>query len=241
MTEVSGEALITCDWRDLLITTWAVDPAVLQPFVPARTTLDLWEGQALLSIVGVRFLNLQLAGIAVPFHQQFEQINFRFYVRRKIGDIERRGVVFLKQIVPSASMSLIATLLYNESYLTTPTRHEITAGEQGWDVYEWMVAGRWNRVSAVRNGARYTPSSDSLEAFIQDRAWSYTRQADGSTVEFETEHPAWSIYDTEEMMLDCDVAPLIGEQFIPALSAEPISTFIAAGSAVTMYPGRLIS
>ena len=241
MTEVSGDALITCEWRDLLMTTWAVDPALLQPYLPARTTLDLWQGQALMSIVGVRFLNLHLAGIAVPFHQQFEQINFRFYVRRKIADIERLGVVFLKQIVPSASMSLIATLLYNESYLTTPTRHDITSGEQGWDVYEWMVSGRWNRISATRNGELYTPSGDSLEGFIQNRQWSYTRQADGSTVEFETEHPSWEIYDTEEMMLDCDVAPLIGEQFIPVLSQDPISTFVAAGSPVTLYPGRLIS
>jgi hypothetical protein len=29
-------------------------------------------------------------------------------------------------------------------------------------------------------------------------------------VEFEAQHPAWPIYATEEMMLDCDVAPLIG-------------------------------
>lgn len=241
MTEVSGNTLITCEWRDLLMTTWAVDPALVEPYVPARTTLDLWEGQALLSIVGVRFLNLQLAGISVPFHQQFEQINFRFYVRRQVGDTERPGVVFLKQIVPSASMSLVATLLYNESYLTTPTRHEITKGEQGWDVYEWMVSGRWNRISAIRHGKPRMPARDSLEAFIADRRWSYTRRSDGSTVEFETEHPSWAIYDTEEMMLDCDVAPLIGEQFIPVLSQAPISTFVATGSAVTLHPGRSFS
>jgi uncharacterized protein YqjF (DUF2071 family) len=241
MTEVSGDALISCEWRDLLMATWAVDPALLEPYVPARTTLDLWNGQALLSIVGVRFLNLQLAGISVPFHQQFEQINFRFYVSRHIADTERKGVVFLKQIVPSASMSLVATMLYNESFLTTPTRHEIRAGEQGWDVYEWMVGGRWNRVSAVRNGATVMPSDASLESFIKDRPWSYTRQADGSTVEFETRHPSWAIYQTEEMMLDCDVAPLIGARFIPVLSADPISAFVAVGSPVTLYPGRVIS
>jgi uncharacterized protein YqjF (DUF2071 family) len=241
MIEVSGNSLITCEWRDLLMATWAADPALLEPYLPARTTLDLWNGQALLSIVGVRFLDLQLAGITVPFHQQFEQINFRFYVSRRIADIERRGVVFLKQIVPSASMSLVATLLYNETYLTTPTRHEITSGEQGWDVYEWMVAGRWNRVSAVRHGDVYLPASNSLEAFIKDRPWSYTRQADGSTVEFETAHPSWTVSDTEEMLLDCDVASLVGEPFIPVLSADPISTFVATGSAVTLHPGRSIS
>jgi uncharacterized protein YqjF (DUF2071 family) len=240
MAQVSGSDLIRCEWRDLLMATWATDPALLEPHLPAHTTLDLWHDQALLSIVGVRFLNLEVAGFGVPLHQQFEQINFRFYVRREIGQATRRGVVFLKQIVPSASMALVATLLYNESYLTTPTRHEVKSGEQGWTVYEWLVSGRWNRVSAVRNGAPYLPADNSLETFIQNRPWAYTRQADGSTVEFEVEHPPWPVFATEEMMLDCDVTPLIGAQYADVLTAPPISTFVAVGSAVTLHSGRTI-
>lgn len=241
MAQVSGTSLITCEWRDLLMATWAVDPSLIAPHVPARTMLDLWDDQALLSIVGVRFLNLEVAGFGVPFHQQFEQINFRFCVRREIGGITRPGAVFLKQIVPSSSMALVATLLYNETYLTTATRGEIQPGEKGWTLYEWMVSGRWNRVSATRSGAPYRPADDSLEAFIKDRPWSYTRQADGSTVEFEAEHPAWDVWRTEEMTLDCDVAPLIGAQYVPVLSAPPISTFVAVGSATTLHPGRRIA
>ena len=223
------------------MSTWAVDPGVLQPYVPARTTLDLWNGAGLLSVVGVRFLNLRVGDLAIPFHQAFEQINFRFYVRREMDDGTRRGVVFLKQIVPSSAMTLIATLLYNESFLTTATRHEITRAEQGWTVYEWRVEGRWNRIFATRHGRPVVPATDSIETFIKDRPWSYTRQADGSTVEFEAQHPSWAIHATEEMMLDCDVAPLIGAQFIPVLSAQPLSTFVAVGSEVTLHPGRGIS
>jgi uncharacterized protein YqjF (DUF2071 family) len=235
MSPVSGNALISCAWRDVLITTWTVDAALLAPYLPAGTTLDLWNSRGLLSIVGVRFLDLRVAGLAMPFHQEFEQINFRFYVRREAKE-DRRGVVFLKQIVPSSSMSLIATLLYNESFLTTATRHEITRVEEGWTLYEWMVGGRWNRISATRHGAPVMPGSDSIETFIKDRPCAYTRQADGSTVEFEVQHPAWPIYATEEMMLDCDVAPLIGAPFVPVLSAQPVSTFVAAGSEVTLHP-----
>jgi uncharacterized protein YqjF (DUF2071 family) len=241
MAQVSGTGVITCEWRDLLMATWAVDPALVEPHVPRRTTLDLWHGQALLSIVGVRFLNLQVADVAVPFHRQFEQINFRFYVRREMAGISRRGVVFLKQIVPSSSMALVATLLYNESYLTTATRHEIQPGEKGWTLYEWMVSGRWNRISATRSGGSYLPADSSIEAFIENRPWSYTRQADGSTLEFLAEHPPWEVWPTEEMLLDCDVAPIVGAEYVPVLSAPPISTFVAVGSAATLHPGRTIA
>jgi uncharacterized protein len=240
MFQVGGDALITCAWRDVLITTWAVDAALLEPYRPAGTTLDMWNGHGLLSIVGMRFLDLQVAGVAMPFHQDFEQINFRFYVRRDTEE-DRRGVVFLKQIVPSSSMALIATLLYNESFLTTATRYDITRAAQGWTLYEWMVAGRWNRVSAIRRGEPIMPGSDTIETFIKDRPWAYTRQADGSTVEFEAQHPVWPIYSTHEMLLDCDVVPLIGAPFVPVLSAQPLSTFVATGSDVTLHPGRSIS
>ena len=40
MFQVGGDALITCAWRDVLITTWAVDAALLEPYRPAGTTLD---------------------------------------------------------------------------------------------------------------------------------------------------------------------------------------------------------
>jgi uncharacterized protein len=239
MAEVD-DALITMEWRHILTATWAVHPSLLASMVPARTTLDLWDGDALLSLVGMRSLNAQIAGLPVPLHQDFDQIALRFYVRREIGGTVRRGVVFIKQIVPSVSMTLLARLLYNEDYITTDTRHDIQPGEQGWTVYEWLVGNRWNRLSAIRSGELVSPAEHTVEEFIGYRPWGYSRQADGSTMELRAEHQRWDVWPTQEMLLDCDVAPLFGSEYVPVLSAQPISTFVAVGSAVSLDVGSLI-
>ena len=39
---------------------YEIPPAVLEPLVPQHTVLDLFEGRALASIVGFRFLNTHI-------------------------------------------------------------------------------------------------------------------------------------------------------------------------------------
>jgi hypothetical protein len=46
------------------------------------------------------FADTRLAGVPVPFHRRFEEVNLRFHVRRETGGETRRGVVFVKEIVP---------------------------------------------------------------------------------------------------------------------------------------------
>ena len=53
---------LTADWRNLLMLNYAVDAALLAPFVPRGTELDLWRGEALVSLVGFQFLKTRLRG-----------------------------------------------------------------------------------------------------------------------------------------------------------------------------------
>lgn len=73
-----------------------IEPAVLLPYVPSGTELDLWDGRHLISVVGFLFRKTCVLGIAIPWHRDFEEVNLRFYVKRKAEDGWRRGVVFIK-------------------------------------------------------------------------------------------------------------------------------------------------
>ena len=240
MAEVDN-GLITLDWQHLLTATWAVHPSLLAPMVPARAILDLWNGDALLSLVGMRAVNVRVSGLPVPLHQDFDQISMRFCVRREVAGETRRGLVFVKQIVPSASMTLVDRLLYHANYVNAPTRHDIEPGEQGWTSYEWLVGERWNRFSAVRAGAAVAPAEQSIEEFISHRPWAYSRQADGSTLESCAEHPRWEVWPAQEMLLDCDVAPLFGVEYVPVFASQPIATFVAVGSTVALNTPRRVT
>ena len=44
-------------------------------------------------LVGFLFLNTSVFGVGIPFHRDFEEVNLRFYVRRKVNDGWRRAGV----------------------------------------------------------------------------------------------------------------------------------------------------
>jgi len=237
-TSLAG--LLSAQWRDLVMLSYEVDPLLLVPHVPAGTSLDFHDGRALVTVVGFRVLATRIAGIPLPLHQDFEQVNFRFYVWRKVGAEIRRGAVFLKEIVPSLSMTLGARLFWGENYVSAPMRHEVTQGEHGWASYEWQASNRWNRVAATRNGAPVPAPPASVEAFVQERRWGYARQANGATLEYHVEHPSWEVSPVSDPTLDCDVAAVYGVQFVTTLSRPPVSAFIATGSEAVLQPGTTL-
>src|SRR5262245_38215678 len=105
---------LTAEWRDLIMANYEVDPSLLASRVPAGTKLDLHEGKCFVSIVGFMFLDTRVLGFLVPFHVNFEEVNLRFYVRREVGEETRRGVVFVKEIVPRFAIAAVARTLYGE-------------------------------------------------------------------------------------------------------------------------------
>jgi uncharacterized protein YqjF (DUF2071 family) len=95
---LTAPAFLTAQWRDLAMLNYEVDPVVLASLVPAGTELDAWSGRTFVSVVGFRFLDTRVRGVAIPRHRNFEELNLRFYVRRRAEDGWRRGVVFVKEI-----------------------------------------------------------------------------------------------------------------------------------------------
>jgi uncharacterized protein YqjF (DUF2071 family) len=229
---------LTAEWRDLAMLNYDIDPTVLTSRVPYRTELDSWNGRTFISIVGFRFLDTRVRGLAIPRHRNFEELNLRFYVRRKTADGWRRGVVFLKEIVPRRTIARLARAVYNENYFALPMRHEISpASSSRRAVYEWFHAKRWNGLMLDFAGTPYVPAEDSEEAFITEHYWGYARQRDGGTVEYQVEHPRWPVLRATRATLDCDVASFYGPEFTSFLCGPPSSAFIAEGSAVTVRRG----
>ena len=101
---------LTANWRYLAMLNFAVDPKILEPLVPSETELDFHEGQTFLSVVGFLFLDTRVIGMPIPLHRDFEEVNLRFYVRRKSADQWRRGVVFVRELVPRAAIAIVARL-----------------------------------------------------------------------------------------------------------------------------------
>lgn len=235
---MTAPVFLTARWTHLLMLNYEIDPAVLAPYVPAGTTLDTWQGRALVSMVGFHFLDTRVRGFAIPFHRHFDEVNLRFYVRRETPDEVRRGVVFIKEIVPKRAIAWVARTLYNENYVALPMRHDDTLPEGRDLAYQWQYDGSWYVLGGKTKGDAYLADEDAEEAFITEHYWGYARQRDGGTMEYQVEHPRWKVWQVADPVFEEDVTALYGPAFAEALSAQPTSAFVADGSAVSVRQGQ---
>ena len=233
---------LTAEWRDLVMLNYEVDPKVLTRRVPAGTELDAWQGRTLVSLVGFRVLRTRVLGISIPFHRDFEEVNLRFYVRRKGPEGWRRGVVFVKELVPKWAIAWVARTIYNENYVSLPMRHRVDppgAGTDGLAEYGWRLNGSWYRLSARMQGTPSIPPAGSEEEFITVHYWGYALQGDGSSLEYQVEHPQWAVWSASEAVFEGDPGPLYGPEFAPFLTGPPVSAFVAVGSPIIVRKGVL--
>jgi uncharacterized protein YqjF (DUF2071 family) len=230
---------------------YAVDPdwlrALLATLIPAGTELDQFEGKAYVSLVGFRFLRTRVRGLWIPFHSDFDEVNLRFYVRRPGISPIRRGVVFLREVVPRYAIAKVAQVVYHEKYIALPMSHQVIepTSEHGrvQAEYRWRYQGQWNRLRVAGSGRPALTAEGSLDQFITEHYWGYAAQPDGGSLEYAVAHDPWRVWTATEASFQGDtekLTGLYGPQLANLLGSEPDSAFLAEGSAVTVYSGNRI-
>ena len=234
-----ASTFLTAAWQNLVMANYVVDPAVLAPYLPNKTELDLFNGKAYVSLVGFMFKDTRILGFRIPFHVNFEEVNLRFYVRYNDNGTWKRGTVFIKEIVPKPAISFIANLVYHEKYITRKMKHTMTETSADMALsYQWKHRGKWNGVEAtVEKPAR--PMLPGSEAeFIAEHYWGYSKYSDTTSFEYEVQHPPWRIYPVKQYTIDCDFEALYGPAFAALTTTGPASVFVAEGSAISVLNKR---
>lgn len=232
-------SFLNAEWRDLAMLNYEVDPSLLREFVPYGTEIDSWNGKIFASLVGFRFLNTRVSGISLPFHRNFDEVNLRFYVRRAEGGQVKRGVVFIREIVPRRLIASIARIFYNERYIALPMSHEIRDdGACRAIQYCWRTNNSQNAIRVRTVGAPVLPDANSQEQFITEHYWGYAAQRDGGCIEYEVEHPPWKVWNAVEASFEGDMEQWYGKELNDLLAKPPVSAFVAEGSPVVVYRGR---
>ncbi len=238
-----ASTFLTAEWRKLIMAQYTVDPALLLPSLPAGLEIDLYQGRCYVSLVGFLFDQVRVKGVVVPFHTRFEEINLRFYVRRREADgSEKRGVVFIREFVPRAAITIIAKQFYEEPYATLPTRSSVEMATNRLSVrYDWQYKKQWQTL-AVEAAPQAKPiAAGSEEEFITEHYWGYTKRKDGSTSAYEVEHPRWLVYAVKKYAIAADFAALYGPSFALLNQQQPASVLLAEGSAVSVYSGSKLT
>lgn len=233
---------LTADWRYLAMLNFEVDKSVLTPYLPGGAELDDRDGRHHLSLVAFLFLDTHVLGLPALFHQNFEEVNLRFYVRRRVGGDWRSGVVFIREMVPLFLVAETARLTYNEPYRTVPMQHAIVKTNGELQSIEYLFGGGRDqcRLTLHVDGPPREMVEGSEEEFLCQRGWGYTRQRDGGTIEYRVEHPRWRIWPGARHELAGPLEAFYDAPFPAILSGAPASAFIADGSAVAVHmPERI--
>ena len=232
---------LRAEWNNIIIANYEVSRKILLPFLPAKTELAFFDGKAYVSLVGFMFLNTKIFGFSIPMHSNFEEVNFRFYTRRNDNGQWKKGVVFIKEIVPKKAISFIANNLYGEKYITLNMRHQYEdQGENFAASYEWNYKNRWNKISCVTNKRSKPITADSAEEFFADHYWGYSKSGDAKTYEYEVEHKKWDTLKVISSTIDCDFAGLYGDEFAHLSNVKPKSVIMTRGSDIRVFPKKIL-
>lgn len=241
-----ARGLLSGDLRYVVMLNFEIEPEALSPRVPPCTELDLWRGKTFMSIVGFLFLRPRIFGLPIFLQRRFVKVDLRFYVRRETAEGTRRGVTFIKQIVPKRAIASVGRRLHGETFVALPMAHKVDVSElsqaaRGSIEYKWYHHGRWNGMHVQIKDSAGFPPPDSEEEFTIERYWGYSALPNGSCLEYRIERPRWHLWQSSAAAFTCDDATIYGENLGACLIRSPSSAFVAEGSSVTLYGGNPIS
>lgn len=235
-------SFLKAEWRKLVLANYEVRPELLQAYLPKGTELDYWNGTLYVSLVGFRFVNVKLLGIKIPFHTHFEEVNLRFYVRRKEAGEWRRGVVFIKEIVPRHAITFVANTLYAENYVTHRMNHEWLIKDNTQKIsYTWEQGKHRHSMTVNTELSSFELQRGSEEEFITEHYWGYTKVNERKTYEYEVTHPKWEAYPIQSFDINVDFGLAYGDAFKYLNQQAPLSVMLAEGSEITVENKRSLN
>jgi hypothetical protein len=229
------KTFLTAQWQNLIMANYEVDPSVLLPYLPKGVELDYFHGKAYVSLVGFLFKDSSIFNVPIPSMGTFEEVNLRFYVTRKIGNELRRGVVFINETVPNKIVAWVANKLYKEHYIAIPTTHNWKFENDKKEIaYQWKVQSKWNSIKVVASSTKHKMESGSIEEFIFEHYYGYTKVDSDKSIEYKINHPSWEINTISDYQIACDFSAFYGEDFVALNSTTPHSVMLAEGSHISV-------
>jgi uncharacterized protein len=235
LSSIKMAVFLKANWENIIMANYEIDPEILIPFLPKGVELDLFNGKCYISLVGFMFKNTKLFNIPIPYFGTFEEINLRFYVIRKEGNVTKRGVVFINETIPYPIVAWMANKLYKEHYTVVPTKHDISRENTFQTVkFEWLLNKKWNSIYVEASNEATEMKTNSLESFIYEHYYGYTKIDEYKTEEYKLQHPSWKINQVVNYKIDCDFEAMYGKSFSILNNTKPEAVFIAEGSSVAV-------
>lgn len=198
-------------WYDTFFIHWRVPGAQLEPHIPPGLSLDLFNGDAYISLVALHVIGPS-PGLLLPLSSiflKYNQLNVRTYVKAGAG----RGIVLLDTQVDRILPALGARLFGMPYHL---------AWGLDFNVHGNHVALNTPDIKGdIDMADPFTPSEGSLESFLTDRFWVYACAPVGAVYGVRIKHAPWRLRPVRlDNTLSSSITGFSG-------ASEPVSAYIA--------------
>lgn len=232
---IDNDSFLKANWTNLALINYEVDARILENYIPKGTELELWNGKCYISLVGFMFENVKLLGFKIPYHVNFEEMNLRFYVKRFEDGKWKRGVVFIKELVPKPALTFVANTVYKEHYQTLPMKHSVSQNiNSNVYVYQWKTNDKWNSILIETEKIETDIALNSGAEFITEHYFGYTKITDSKTFEYEVKHPRWQQLKVINHKIDIDFKATYGPEFDFLKNSKPTSILFTKGSEISV-------
>ncbi len=239
---------LTARWENLALVTYAIRPDRIAEILPpgceadrlptTGSYRDSTEGNAFVSLVAFDFLDTRVGGIRWPGFVNFPEVNLRVYVRRD----GKRGVAFVRELVPQAFVAWAARTLYGEPYSAADMESEVHHDAESIRVrHRFRFGGRTHELEVVGAPTPYLPDEGSIEHFFKEHDHGFGTDREGRRVEYRVHHPRWRVYEVRSHDIDVDFGAAYGDAWAFLTDEEPFSVALAEGSGVAVHPGVVAS
>jgi uncharacterized protein YqjF (DUF2071 family) len=218
-------------WRDLTFLSWPVarrDLAALRRLVPDELELDLFDGDAWVTVVPFEMRGVALAPLPTLL-PPFLQINLRTYVRRAATN--ERGVYFLSIDCQSPLVTGVA-----RRFFALPYRASWISARARGPAREWTSehgGAAHFRAALEPQGVPVAPPPDSLERFLVNRGSFFTTFAPGQRLlEGRVCHAPWSVRRAAVELGRNELPEPLGLR----LAGPPLHAMSAPGLDVVAHP-----
>ena len=234
-------SFLKAEWNNLALINYEIDADILKDYLPIGTEIDYWNGKCYISLVCFMFENVKILGLKIPFHTRFEEVNLRFYVKRFENNEWKRGVVFIKEIVPKPALTLVANTIYKEHYETLPMFHSVNfERDQKLFTYGWKKQNYKNSFTLITEKELSDIETQSEAEFITEHYFGYTKTNKG-TYEYEVKHQRWQQYKVKNYFINVDFKGTYGNSFEFLQNQRLISVILAKGSEIRVENKKLIT
>jgi uncharacterized protein len=233
---VTPRPFLTARWANLVLLSFEVPAELVRAHLPPGVEPDRWNGRTHASLVALEMRDVRLRGWRIPGFAAHPQVNFRVYARHR----SHAAVAFVRELVPSRLIAAVGRLRFREPFRAARIEAQITEGAGGVSaVYRFGLAAPEYRIVVTGSLVSAVPGTSSFEHYLKERTHGCGTDWHGRVRVFRVKHPPWAVRKVVSVDYAVDFAALYGPEWQFLNHTRPVSTILAAGSDVSVYPPQM--